>query len=84
MFVNIIGGLNNKLDRIKFCDILYISFNMMDDIFMDRGWLFVKLFNLICCKIRYLKLCIKGFVFWFNEFNVNNVYNVIFFFKIID
>lgn len=55
MFVNIIGGLNNKLDRIKFCDILYISFNMMDDIFMDRGWLFVKLFNLICCKIIYLK-----------------------------
>lgn len=81
MFVNIIGGLNNKLDRIKFCDILYISFNMMDDIFMDRGWLFVKLFNLICCKFIYLKLCIKGFVFWFY---MNNVYNVIFFFKIIE
>lgn len=81
MFVNIIGGLNNKLDCIKFCDILYISFNMMDDIFMDRGWLFVKLFNLICCKIIYLKLCIRGFVFCFY---MNNVYNVIFFFKIID
>lgn len=78
MFVNIIGGLNNKLDCIKFCDILYISFNMMDDIFMDRGWLFV---NLICCIIIYLKLCIKGFVFWFY---MNNVYNVIFFFKIIE
>lgn len=84
MFANITGGLNNKLDRTKFRDILHISFNMTDDILMDRGWLFAKLFNLICCKIRYLKPCTKGFVFWFNEFNVNNAHNVIFSSKFTD
>lgn len=36
MFANITGGLNNKLDRTKFRDILHISFNMTDDILMDR------------------------------------------------
>lgn len=49
MFANITGGLNNKVDRTKFRDILHISFNMTDDILMDRGWLFAKLFNLTCC-----------------------------------
>lgn len=75
MFANITGGLNNKLDRTKFRDILHISFNMTDDILMDRGWLFAKLFNLICCIIIYLKPCTKGFVFWFY---MNNAHNVIF------
>lgn len=81
MFANITGGLNNKLDRTKFRDILHISFNMTDDILMDRGWLFA---NLICCIIIYLKPCTKGFVFWFNEFNVNNAHNVIFSSKITE
>lgn len=69
MFANITGGLNNKLDRTKFRDILHISFNMTDDILMDRGWLFAKLFNLTCCWFSYSKWCSKGFVFVWDSLN---------------
>ena len=47
MFANITGGLNNKLDRAKFRDILHISFNMTDDILMDRGKFAKTTFHLI-------------------------------------